>query len=217
MKEIKTLIAVPCKQTVPTKFMRSLEMLRRLPETYTSIMEATLVHDARNEFAGIAIMNEFDRVLWLDSDMTFESDLLVRMSSEMDQSEGRIRMLSGLCFLRVLPTRPVIWSGMEPGTDGMGHDIVHPIPYIDYPRDQLFEVGACGFGAVMTDVSLLKSVWDKHGPPFNFLYGLGEDLSFCWRVREMGEKIWCDSRLKVGHVGEMIFGEAMWDEQLRHE
>ena len=37
--------------------------------------------------------------------------------------------------------------------------------------------------------------------------GLGEDYSFCWRVAQIGKKMWCDSRVKLGHVGQHIYTE----------
>ena len=29
--------------------------------------------------------------------------------------------------------------------------------------------------------------------------GVGEDLSFCWRARQCGYKIWCDPSIALGH------------------
>ena len=37
--------------------------------------------------------------------------------------------------------------------------------------------------------------------------GFGEDLSFCLRARELGAEIWCDSTIKLGHVGTAVYDE----------
>ena len=205
MKTIKTLIAIPAMQTVPTKFLRSLESLRRLPDTYTSVSECTLIHDARNEFASIAIQNGFDRVLWLDSDMVFEPDTLERMSALMDAGPD-MDMVCGLYFTRTLPTKPVIYKSMPENEDGF----LILEQYTDYPRDALFRIEACGFGCVLTTVRLLKRAWDKYGPPFSYYRNVGEDMSFCCRVRDLGVDIWCDSSIRVGHVGHVIFSESTY-------
>ena len=34
-----------------------------------------------------------------------------------------------------------------------------------------------------------------------------EDLSFCMRARDVGSEIYCDSRIKVGHIGQYTFSE----------
>lgn len=199
-------------QTVPTAFLRSLEGMRRLPDTYTSIIEGTLIHDARNEFASIAIQHGFDRILWIDSDMTFPPDLLERLSKHLDNGKF---MVCGLYFKRVLPTGPVIYCRQERQTNPVLGEHIRPVPYTDYPRNQTFEIDACGFGAVMTDVALVRAVWDRYGPPFTPYLSIGEDLSFCWRVREMGQRIWCDSSITAGHIGTAIFDEGTWIAQQR--
>jgi len=196
--------------TMPTRTVRCLENLRRLPDTYTSISECSLVHDARNEFASIAITHGFDRVMWIDSDMTFPDDMLIRMAQHHDAGK---HMVCGLFFKRVTPTEPVIYSRQERLTDPTHGEYIRPVPYTSYPRDTLFKVDACGFGAVMTDVALLRAVWDQYGPPFSYYLNLGEDLSFCWRVKQMGQQIWCDSSIRCGHIGQTIYTEDTWTAQ----
>ena len=194
-------------QTVQTKFLRCLENLQRLPDTYTSITECTLVHDARNEFASIAIMNGFDAILWIDSDMTFEPDTLLRLSKHIESGHN---MVCGLAFKRVMPTSPVLWCRQERCTDPVHGEYIKPVPYLRYPRDRMFQVDACGFGLVMTSVPLVKALWDQYGPPFSYYMNLGEDMSFCYRVREMGQTIWCDPTIKAGHVGTFVYDESSY-------
>ena len=43
---------------------------------------------------------------------------------------------------------------------------------------------------------------------YYLLLGFGEDLSFCIRAQELGRKIYCDSRIKMGHVGLRVFEEG---------
>ena len=202
---IKTLIAVPCMQTVPTRFLRCLEAMHRTPDTYTVITECTLIHDARNEIASVAILRNLDAVLWIDSDMTFEPDTMLRLSEHIAAGHN---MVCAPYWKRVLPTEPVLYRRQERRTDPVHGEYIKPIPYLLYPHDRLFEVDACGFGLVMTSVPLLKAVWDQYGPPFSYYLNLGEDLSFCWRVREMGQKIWCDPAIKAGHIGSYVYDES---------
>lgn len=208
-RHAKTLIAIPATQYMPTRFVRCLENLRRLPETYTSIIEGSVIHDSRNEFASIAIQNGFDRVLCIDSDMTFTPDLLTRLSAHLDSGK---RMVCGLYFKRVLPTEPVIYR-QETATDPNHGEYIKSTPLLTYPRNTLFQIDACGFGAVMMDVSLLREVWDRYGPPFTPYLNLGEDLTFCWRVRQLGVPIWCDSTIRVGHLGQVVFSEETYLDQ----
>lgn len=192
-------------QSIPTKTVRCLTGMLRPPDTYTAVSECSLVHDARNEFTSLAIQKGFDRVLWIDSDMTFQPDLLFRLTEDMDQNN--LDMVCGLFFKRQTPTEPVICTALETMQDPVQGEYIHPVCYADYPPDTLFPVKACGFGAVLTSVDLLRTVWDHYGPPFSYHLNIGEDYSFCWRVNQLGRQIWCDSRVKVGHIGQAIYGE----------
>lgn len=208
---MKTLIAVPAMSSVPTRFVRSLVGLYRPPDTYTSISESTLIHDARNEFASLAITKGFDQVLWLDSDMVFDSNLLMLLSDHIRSGK---QMVCGLFFKRVLPTVPVIYSDLPMGDDGF----IRPVIYSDYPHNSTFEVAACGFGAVMTTTDLLRRVWDEYGPPFGYHVpgtkdNIGEDMAFCWRVHQLGVPMYCDSTIRVGHVGTLEFTEDVYISQ----
>ena len=194
---MKTLICIPCMDMVHTEFMKSLMAMRRVGETKITISCSSLIYDARNSMARRAVKENFDRVLWLDSDMSFEPDLMERLSARLD--EGR-EFVTGLYFTRKAPVRPVIYSqcGYYEREEG-----VAPIAiwYDDYPKDDIFRIEGAGFGGVMMTVDLIKKVADKFGLPFAPMLGFGEDLSFCGRANQCGAELWCDSTIKMGHVG----------------
>lgn len=196
---MKLLIAVPCMDMVHTIFMKSLLGLRRPEGTRISMTGSSLVYDARNRLVTEAITDGFDRILWLDSDMEFPADLCERLMADMD--EGR-DFVAGCYFKRVMPTAPVFYQKVGYWRDEE-KDTVTPlaVPYADYPLDQIFQVEGAGFGGAMVSVDLCRKVQDKFGLPFSPILGFGEDLSFCVRARQLGATLYCDSRIKLGHVG----------------
>ena len=206
---MKTLIAIPCHETVHADFMRCLMELHKPENTGLAIITNTLIYTARNLIAQNAVKNGFDRVLWLDSDMEFQPDILLRLSEDMDKG---IDFVTGVYFSRKVPVFPTIhkdvkWKVRDDGWIDSSAELFH-----DYPKDSLFEVAACGFGICMTSASLLKRMCDKYGAPFYPLMGMGEDTTFCWRVREDGGKIYCDSRIKAGHIGNHKYTEADYEQ-----
>ena len=209
---MKTIIAIPCMDKVDTLFMASLLGMRRVGEVHFDIKKGSMIFDSRNEVAVDAITQEADRVLWIDSDMRFSNDLMERMSARLDEG---CEMVCGLFFKRVLPTMPVIYKQLLPPKElSDGSKVKQVVAYTDYPKDKLFEVQGCGFGAVMMTKQLIKDVWDTYKqPPFIPMDWCGEDMAFCYKVREMGRKIWCDSSIKVGHIGQVEFGEETWRNQ----
>lgn len=196
---MRTLIAIPCMDMVHTIFMKSLLGMNKPGEVKYSISCSSLVYDARNNLAKQAVTEGFDRILWLDSDMEFNPDLLQKLSADLD--EGR-EFVSGIYFKRRAPVQPVIYEKVGYIHDEQ-QDTVQPvaISYTDYPRDAIFETEGVGFGGVLMTTDLVKRVADKFGLPFSPILGFGEDLSFCTRARDVGAKIYCDSRVKLGHVG----------------
>lgn len=196
---MKTLIALPCMDMVHTVFLKSLIGMDRVGQVKFAFSCSSLIYDARNTLAKQAVTEGFDRVLWLDSDMDFEPDLLKRLSEDMD--EGR-ELVSGLYFKRKAPVKPVIYQhlGLVKTIDGEGVTPV-AVPYEDYPKDSVFQIAGCGFGGCLVSVNLIKRVGEKYGLPFSPVMGFGEDLSFCSRATQLGVDLYCDSRVKMGHVG----------------
>lgn len=213
---MKTMIGIPCMDKVDTFFMSSLLGLRRVGETHYNIKKGSMVYDARNEIAIDAIVNNADRILWIDSDMRFSNDMMERMSARID---GGCEMVCGLFFKRVFPTSPVIYKELLPPIEkDNGEKIKQVEPYTDYPRNSLFEVQGCGFGAVMMTTQLVKDIWDHYNmPAFMPLEWCGEDMAFCYKARMLGRKIWCDSSIKVGHIGTVEFGEDTWLNQIKSD
>ena len=63
----------------------------------------------------------------------------------------------------------------------------------------------------MTSAKLLKDLVDRVGAPFTPLIGVSEDLTFCLRARDAGYKLWCDGRIRCGHIGTIEYNEAMFE------
>lgn len=204
---MKTLIALPCMDMVNTEFMRSLLAMDKVGQIQYSIVQSSLIYDSRNTLAKYAIQNNCDRILWIDSDMVFDSDLMKRLSADMD--EGR-DFVAALFFKRKAPIHPVIYKDVGYYKNDDGTITPAAKPYDDYPEDDIFKVQASGFGAVMVSVDLIKKVVEKYGLPFSPAMGFGEDLSFCNRVAELGVDMWCDSRIKVGHIGSGVITETIY-------
>ena len=205
----KYMIAIPCFDMFHTDFMLSLLNMVRIGKVYCQVVKSSLIYDARNTLAKEAIDKGFDRMLWLDSDIVFEPDLMLRLANILDTG---VEYASGLYFKRQYPTEPVCFKTITQVQDGK-ELVTQALVYNDYPKDQLFEVDATGFGAVMLEVDLLRRVRDKYGLPFSPQLGLGEDMSFCWRAKQVGAKLYCDSRIKLKHIGSIAYSEVTYQEQ----
>jgi len=199
---MKTLIAIPCMDMVNALFMKSLLAMEMEGEVEVSLAIGSLVYDARNQLAYKAVNNGFDRVLWLDSDMTFNRDLFKRLSARLDEGAEYV---SGIYFSRKRPIEPVIYK-----TVGMDGETPQAISYKDYPKDAIFEIEGSGFGGVMMTSDLIRRAAGSFGLPFSPITGFGEDLSFCLRVSRLGVPMFCDSSIKLGHIGHIEVNEKTY-------
>ena len=204
---MKIMIGIPAMDFVSTSFMTCLTGLQPVDDTTLHVVQSSLIYDARNDIAKNAVEQGYDRLLWLDSDVTFPGDLLERMSARLDEG---YEFVSGLYFSRKDPIRPVIFQRVElTEKDGKKMPVVDN--FIGYPQNDIFQIAACGFGCVMVTVDLIKRVFEKHGAPFSPLAGFGEDLSFCIRANDVGAKMYCDSSIKLGHIGQSIITESVYE------
>lgn len=189
---------------LPVGFVQSLFYMNKGENPTLYFKPNSLIYDSRNLISLYAIENNFDNVLWLDSDMIFPQNTLLKLEAyNMD-------MVTGVYVRRHEPIYPVIYDELsEPARGAEGYLEKRISPYMDYPRDAFFPVAGCGFGCVMTSVKLLKEVWDKFGPAFTPYSWAGEDISFCHRVNQLGHTIYCDSSISCGHIGQFVYTENL--------
>lgn len=206
LKRKKIMIAIPCMDMIHTDFAQCLWAAKKIPDTSLYISKSSLVYDSRNMITAKALDNDFDVVIWLDSDMTFEPDVVERMVQHFEDGKD---IVCGLCFTRKRPIVPVVYSKLVKEEDDRGVPNVGVLPYRDYPSE-LFEVQGMGFGCAMTSVRALKRIADVYGPPFYPRFGFGEDITFCWLANELGIKMYCDPTIKLGHIGNALCNEEAY-------
>ena len=201
----KILIAIPCMDQVPAPFAQSLAMIQKTEDNVACAFQmGSLIYTSRNNLSLQAMKTEFDYMLWLDSDMVFQQDLLIRMKQTMD--EKGLDFLTGLYFRRVPPFTPVLFDQLDIAEDGS----CTWTDWKDVPEG-LFKIGGCGFGCVLIKTDVLFDVQAKFGELFNPIANMGEDLSFCWRARQCGYDIWCDPSLVCGHVGYTVINDKFYE------
>lgn len=199
------LIAVPSMDSVPAIFCQSLAMLKKVGDCAVAFQIGSLVYDSRNNLAKHALTMEADYVLWLDSDMMFGPDILERMIKRMEERE--LDILSGIYYRRRHPFSPVLFKKFSIDENNMA---IHE-NFNSYPKNDIFEVEGIGFGCVLMKSDVLFNVAAKYKDWFSPLGRVGEDLSFCWRARQCGYKIYADPEIQLGHCGSQIITKDFYE------
>ena len=189
---MKLLIGIPTMDFVHVEFMKCLcALIQRLRDDKVDfdldINSGTLVYLARERIAHRAINEEYTHVLWLDSDMIFNTSILDDL---MFSGKG---FVTGIYHARRKGYASCIFKSIE----------INKIERFDeYPRET-FEIAGCGFGCVLVEAEILKAVCLNKGTCFTPLKSLGEDIAFCKRAREMGYKLYCEPSVVCGHIGHI--------------
>ena len=185
-------IAIPSASTVHADFCMSLATmcynLNELPLVMITC-RSSIVAEARNNGIKIAQDAKADYVFFVDSDMTFPHNALLRL---LVRNEDVI----GATYSRRTP--PITFLG----------EILKDQP--DDAPPGLLEMARIPTGCLLIRMSVFEKL---KAPYFRFRVDetagqiIGEDYDFSDRVRELGYRIWCDPVLskELGHLGQQTF------------
>lgn len=149
---------------------------------------------AREEAAKKALEKEMDYIFFVDDDMICPDDLFLKLYKHHEIAD----VVCPLAFTRNPPYKPVLYASIE------GYDAVSRSDYfinntiMKYPKNKLVEADACGFGAALVKVSILKKI---QPPYFMSSNGTGEDILFCYKVKKSGGRVFMDTSICIGHLG----------------
>lgn len=162
-------------------------------------VRGSIVHKSRQALAEQAEEQRADYSLWIDSDMRFPRDALVRLLS-------REQDIVGVNYVTRQQPMHYVAIKNEVTADGPGEYLATKID-----SEGLEEAAAIGFGMVL----IHGSVWGKLGPAPWFLFDydrdldvpIGEDVYFCRLAREAGINIMVDHDLskEIRHIGQWEF------------
>ena len=190
---MKLMVAVPTTDYVSAAFTDCLaHLMMRLAgdgiEADVRIRAGTSVHIGREYLAEAAVKGGFTHVLWIDSDMTFGTDVVD------DLLFCAKDMVCGAFVSRRPPHSACVYTSIEEGN----------IQRVTDFGTQPFRVAGCGFAMVLTSTELLKAVHDRFGTCFAMTdLEYSEDLAFCRRVNALGREIWCEPTVRPGHIAHI--------------
>lgn len=194
---MKVLLGMPCVREIPMKTVISLLRTIQKGTVEPMLVEGSLIYDSRDTIARFAVENDFDYVLYVDSDMVFDSeDVKKLVAHDAD-------IVSGLYVTRHGEDSNVIYK-----------EIItrRKFPYrapkliVDTATSGYGRIAACGFGFCLIKTSVLKSMFKRYKSLFEPKWGVGEDVAFCKRAQKCGYEIFTDRDVKLGHIGEKVYG-----------
>ena len=195
---MKVLLGMPCVKSIPTKTVISLLQTAKKGAVEPLLVEGSLIYDSRDSIARFAVDNGYDYILYADSDMIFSADDLNRLlAHDADIVSGLYVTRRGenknVCYSKVIKRRRVPFRAPK---------LIH-----DTLNSGYSEIAACGFGFCLIKCETMKSMFKRYKSLFEPKWGLGEDIAFCVRAKRCGYKIMVDRDVKLGHIGETVYGD----------
>lgn len=221
----KVVIAYPYGHEVSARFHHSLMKVlvhdgahrRRVLgcEGFIAVSSGANITNARNEIV-VAFLDftHADWLLFIDTDMVFEADLVDRMVEAAHPEKRPI--LGALCFS--INADKHLGPLARPTIYGFSDD-KKVVRFEDYPRDQLVPVGATGTGCLLIHRSVLEAMRADERWPAAYKWfqeqafgsvPAGEDITFCVRAGASGFPIHVDTSIKVGHEKPFVVDEGMF-------
>jgi hypothetical protein len=207
-------IAIPIAQVVEPRTLQTMltlvnySAMNGIKIHDVGMTERCLIDDARNQIAEGFLKSDVEWLFWMDSDMTFPKDTLVKLFNVAEQKDAK--MVTGVYYQRKGGFLPCIWSrGQETETGavtgvatlkGKNNKYAGSFMIINSEKKEPFEVHSAGFGCVLIHRSVLE-VMDR--PWFQFIKGTcSEDFYFFVQAQELGFKLWADPTIDLGHIGD---------------
>jgi hypothetical protein len=202
--QIKVSVCMPCQDLVHTKFAHDLtRMVGSTVGTYGNIEiqtlfdQGTVISSQRNALVKHALAYGADWILWLDTDMRFPADTLIRLLSHNKP------IVAANYATRRLPCTTVTFRDPK---------LVDPKDrvYTEEHSTGLEPVGATGQGVMLVKASVYRDLvqpwhnfrWDEQAQDFS-----GEDVWFCRLARAKGYEVLIDHDLskRVQHIGVFAY------------
>jgi len=207
------LLAIPHPGVIKGKFWKD-ERLCWKPEM-TELLEivgTSAIHDARNEAVKYALKGDYKYLMFMDSDMRIPSDTIFKLL------DHRVPIVSGLFYARTYPHFPCVSKLVKDEKGEPAAVAMHE------PNTGFKEYDLVGMACTLIETRVFKDLQEdkkKKGlNPHEFFYWgqFGEDYQFCYDVRQLGFKIFCDTDLIIRHIGEeREIGPEDWKGNVKEE
>jgi hypothetical protein len=193
------MLAVPCQDQCSSWFAYDWARLAAYSVAQgiginMGLIKTAYLPSSRKQLAEMGVKAGCSHILWLDSDMRFPKDALVRLLKHNEP------IVAASYSMRRMPLAPVAYAG---------YGRAEPI-YVPNDGEGLVRVGMVGMGLMLTETKVFQTMpkpWfaNPYVPELDDY--VGEDVWFCKEAKAQGYQVLVDQTLtnEVGHLGEWEF------------
>jgi len=152
--------------------------------------EGYTIAENRNCLAARAIRSGATHMMFIDDDMVFPEDTIMRLLAHNKDIMG-------------VKYQPRQVSSNH--ATGMFKTNIEPD---QIPTDRIYPCDGVGTGIMLINLDVFKKI---ERPWFDFItheVGMiitGEDFYFCYKAKDAGCEVWADPTLQIGHIGDFTY------------
>lgn len=201
-KKTKVAIALPAQDNVKTMFAYDLARMMTFTASNSDVemgivvSRGSLVMKQRQLLAQTAVNDpSFTHILWLDTDMRFPKDTLLRLLKH------DVPVVCAAYTERKPPFKPTAFVNIQDFSERA---------WSTPETTGLRQIAAAGFGCVLTEIEVFKKMpkpWFNVGWYAKTETYIGEDIYFFLQLNGLGIPLWLDQDLtkEVAHTGDFEF------------
>ena len=197
--DIKLAIALPLTNDREfSQFWDSFIMMEK-PERFVFLRPdyPGRIDRVRNILVQEAMVRGASHILFMDTDQVYPLDTIPKLFETMEMVRSKV--VGTVVYRRYAPFDPLVFNIEEGGLTAVDFEKM-------YLQEHL-KVGAVGAGCTLYDLEVFRAIpkpWfedrsdefdeekKKHGP--------GEDIGFCYKLRDYGFDIWVNTSVDIGHL-----------------
>lgn len=148
------------------------------------------IAEVRNALVTQSLDQGCTHILLMDTDQVYYTrDMITKML------DLNLPVVGTVVHRRGVPYDPLVMRG-------------EPDKYVFIPDEEVFsgeviEVDATGMGCILIKTEVFFDIpqpWFEKIPGTEGHKTLGEDINFCWKLRQAGYKIFVDTSIKISHL-----------------
>lgn len=186
------------------------------------------ITSARNQAVKYLLASNVPWMLWVDTDMGFQPDLMERLLEVADPVERPI--VGALCFSQrevdadgtggyTTMATPTIFDWVPAEQAGTDQEIGGFSVRFDYPANEVVRCAGTGAAAVLVHRSVYERIAVKYGAEWYHRVpardgAMGEDLSFCMRANALDIPIHVHTGVRTTHAKRIWLGEQDYLDRL---
>ena len=189
----RVLIAIPTARNIEVDTFKSIydQIVNDNVEIDFQYFYGYRIDQIRNLIADWVIKGGYDYLFSVDSDVTFDNDVLQKfIDHDVDVVSGIYRQRKDEQVLEIY------------GEHGSN------LAWADISDQKLFKIGGCGFGCVLVKRDVFEGVGQpafEYHVALNHCNTVSEDWDFCAKARDKGFEVWADTDVVCGHIGATVF------------